>query len=881
MRLHRLTLTNYRGIDHRDIEFPEQGVTVVSGANEAGKSSMIEALDLLLHSKDRSTRKDVKAVKPTHADVGAEVCAEMSTGPYRFVYRKRFHKKCETELTVLAPRRAQLTGDEAHERVLTMFAETVDTGLWQAQRVLQSAATTAVDLSGCDALARALDVAAGETESTPSGAEPLLIERIDAEYARYFTATGRPTGEWAAANGALRAAEADVQRCRAAVAEVEERADRHAALSAELGGLDQRRSTVRSRREAAELAAEAVDALAGEVEAARAAHTAAEAAATAAADAHQDRLRLCAEVESRRAALAGAEVAAVEAAEAEATGKQVVVAAEEAVAAAAEAQQRAERRAETAARQVDGLAARAERERLTARLERIEETGHEIDRVADRLVAITLTDTAIGDIENAATAAEVARARAEQVSASLTFTAEQDLEFTVGDRTVTLTAGQSWSATVADATVIRLPAVLTTKVEPGATAADMHAKAVAAQRKLDDLLAAVGVPDVAGARELDRRRRDLLAARDRLAATAAGLRGDDDVDALRDRLAELRAREAGEAAPAGAVTDLASARAELQDARELLRRTGAECATRRKVLDAAIAQLSERSTRATVSRDRVASAAAELEVVCTRLAGERDRVTDEQLTERSLAAAGAAERAGELVTALSQRLAAAGPGEVQAELATARADDEELNCRYESSAAELHDLGVELAVFGAEGRTGKLDAALIALEHAATAHARVRHRAQAVQLLRSVMSRHRDTARLRYVEPFRTEIQRLGCTVFGPTFEVDVDSDLRICSRTLDGRTVPFDSLSGGAREQLGVIARLAVAALVDKQDAVPVMIDDALGFTDADRLTKMGRVLDVAGAHGQVIVLTCLPDRYRGVEGAHHIEVSASKQSA
>ena len=39
-----VVLTNYRGITHREIEFPDRGVVVVSGANEIGKSSMIEAL---------------------------------------------------------------------------------------------------------------------------------------------------------------------------------------------------------------------------------------------------------------------------------------------------------------------------------------------------------------------------------------------------------------------------------------------------------------------------------------------------------------------------------------------------------------------------------------------------------------------------------------------------------------------------------------------------------------------------------------------------------------------------------------------------------------------------------------------------------------------
>ena len=77
--------------------------------------------------------------------------------------------------------------------------------------------------------------------------------------------------------------------------------------------------------------------------------------------------------------------------------------------------------------------------------------------------------------------------------------------------------------------------------------------------------------------------------------------------------------------------------------------------------------------------------------------------------------------------------------------------------------------------------------------------------------------------------------------------------------------------------EQLGILARLAVAALVDTQDAVPVMIDDALGFSDPERLARMGAVFDTVGADGQVIVLTCAADRYSGVSTAHTVELSVS----
>ncbi|WP_044507420.1 AAA family ATPase, partial [Mycobacterium simiae] len=302
MKLHRLVLTNYRGIRHRDLEFPDRGVVVVSGANEIGKSSMIEALDLLLESRDRSTKKEVKQVKPTNSDVGSEVTAEISCGTYRFVYRKRFHKKSETELTVLAPRREQLTGDEAHDRVRAMLAETVDNDLWHAQRVLQATSTAPVDLSGCDALSRALDVAAGD-QAALSGNEPLLIERIDAEYARYFTGTGRPTGEWAAAISRLAEAEDRVAECRAAVAEVDDRVGRHAALTAQVAELSHLQVATGPRLACAQAAADKIADLTRQAREATLVAAAAAATSNAATAAHTGRLRLVADIEARAAAV--------------------------------------------------------------------------------------------------------------------------------------------------------------------------------------------------------------------------------------------------------------------------------------------------------------------------------------------------------------------------------------------------------------------------------------------------------------------------------------------------------------------------------------------------------------------------------------------------
>ena len=109
--------------------------------------------------------------------------------------------------------------------------------------------------------------------------------------------------------------------------------------------------------------------------------------------------------------------------------------------------------------------------------------------------------------------------------------------------------------------------------------------------------------------------------------------------------------------------------------------------------------------------------------------------------------------------------------------------------------------------------------------------------------------------------------------MFGPTFTVEIDGALRVVRRTLDGTTLEVDQLSTGAREQLGVISRLACATIVSPDDGgAPVMIDDALGWSDPQRLQGMGAAIAVAGKQCQVVVLTCTPGRYSHVGSAQVI---------
>jgi len=701
----------------------------------------------------------------------------------------------------------------------------------------------------------------------------LLIERIDAEYGRYFTGTGRATGEWAAAISGLADAEAAVRDCAAAVAEVDDRVRRHAMLTQQVAELSQLRLATGPRLAVARAAADKIAELTRQAREAKLVAAAAAATNAAAAAAHGGRLRLLAEIETRAAAIAGAEAEAQEAVNTGSIATAEAEAADAAVEEGIRALTVAQRRVECARRTVDRLTDRDEAGRLTIRLAKIDAVAVERERVGAELAGIAITEELLQQIERAAASVDRTGDQLESNSAAVEFTAAADIELVVGDQRASLSAGQTWSITASGPTEVEVAGVLTARFAPGATALDVQTKHAAAQHELSAALCAADAADLEAARGAVQRRRELQGNRDQLTATLAGLCGDDDIARLRSRLAELSAAQLAE--PDLLTLDVTGARAELDAAEASQAAAAAECEARRRLAAAAGCRLAETSTRATVLLNKAAGQRVELDAAGDRLAQERAAVSDEDLASAADAGLRSAQTAEQHAADLAAELAAAAPDAVAAELADATEAAESLSDDYEAAARALREVNIELAVFGSEGRQGKLDAAEIDREHAASKHARVGGRARAARLLRSVMARHRDTTRLGYVEPYRTELQRLGRPVFGPSFEVDIDSDLRIRSRTLDGTTVPYESLSGGAKEQLGILARLAGAALVAKEDTVPVVIDDALGFTDPDRLARMGEVFDAVGTQGQLIVLTCSPDRYDRVKGAHRIDLN------
>ena len=188
MRLIRLRLTNYRGIETAEVHFKQKGLTIVEGPNEVGKTSLSEAIGLIFEYMDSSKHRNVDAVRPVHCDAGPEIELEAESGPYGFIYFKRFYKKPATTLTIKQPRPESLAGREAHDRAEQILRETMDVDLWKALCIQQGEAVAQADLSKQTSLSVALDMAAGG--QCADSREESLFDKVRQEFGRYFTERG-------------------------------------------------------------------------------------------------------------------------------------------------------------------------------------------------------------------------------------------------------------------------------------------------------------------------------------------------------------------------------------------------------------------------------------------------------------------------------------------------------------------------------------------------------------------------------------------------------------------------------------------------------------------------------------------------------------------
>jgi uncharacterized protein YhaN len=52
------------------------------------------------------------------------------------------------------------------------------------------------------------------------------------------------------------------------------------------------------------------------------------------------------------------------------------------------------------------------------------------------------------------------------------------------------------------------------------------------------------------------------------------------------------------------------------------------------------------------------------------------------------------------------------------------------------------------------------------------------------------------------------------------------------------------------------------------------VVLDDVMTFTDAGRMARVMAILEEEARHLQIMILTCHPERYRGLNEAQFIDL-------
>ena len=858
MRIHRLELTNVRGIEHLVLDdLPETGVVVIHGENEAGKSTIVEALDVVLTEKHSGRSKRIRALQPVGKDVAPEVIAELSVGEYRFRIAKRWLSKKSCELNISSPRPAQFTGSQADDELERILSEHLDRSLVDALFMRQDDTGEAISAVGIPSLTRALERESGLAEEEVSGDDSALLARVDKEYQRYFTAAkGNPAGGYKESAEALSRAEEEYAEATRVLRELDSVVERYeqlerdqAAAQSELPAAQADLTDKQSRAEEAATAQAKLDSHKATLERATDDLARAQSAVTERAE-----LVTAAEEAARAAEAAQYRLTAAqdkakgEAEEKERLEKRLAVAKEDSAAARSTLKQ--------ARRQQD----KQKFEQLSARLESLDALAAEVEQaravVAQRGREVTAAD--ITGLHKADSALSVAERLHEAAAAKVHFSGPAGSTIRVDGEDIEV--GEETAIELVDSRVITIGDI-TARFSAGSySAEDTQRDVEQARMRLRDLLDILGVGSVAAAEEAHEAHR---AQNDALDAATRALNaelGPDDLAGLRsqhsalaEKVADLEDTAEVDLPAAEAAEEAASEKVDALD-RELVPYRESRLAHEVVRLDAELDAARENAQRVT-----------------RELASERERAADDALhTEVTRLEATVADLCGQLdhMEAVDLDTANSLVEGAQSHLAY-------LTDRIQRCEVDLGRLSSEVNFHS--GAAERAQQATATVEMARALYESVDKRAQAARYLREILLKHRDAARQRYAAPFVAALSQLARTVYGGEITFELDEDLRVIARTQYNETVSLASLSGGAREQLAILTRFAIAQLVGAE-SVPVIVDDALGSTDRHRLQLMATLFSHVGRDNQVLVFTCMPERYSRVPGRDDRDIASLK---
>ncbi|MFD1476936.1 ATP-binding protein, partial [Ancylobacter polymorphus] len=138
-----------------------------------------------------------------------------------------------------------------------------------------------------------------------------------------------------------------------------------------------------------------------------------------------------------------------------------------------------------------------------------------------------------------------------------------------------------------------------------------------------------------------------------------------------------------------------------------------------------------------------------------------------------------------------------------------------------------------------------------------------------LQRLASALEAARAQARDLYLRPVMAELSPLLGLLFDDAAITFDDRTLLPQTLRRNGHEEEVERLSGGMREQLSVLTRLAFARLLARDGRpAPVILDDALVYSDDDRIERMFDALHRQSRDQQIIVFSCRQRAFQKLGG-------------
>lgn len=170
-----------------------------------------------------------------------------------------------------------------------------------------------------------------------------------------------------------------------------------------------------------------------------------------------------------------------------------------------------------------------------------------------------------------------------------------------------------------------------------------------------------------------------------------------------------------------------------------------------------------------------------------------------------------------------------------------------------------------------EGGRGLAERAALARDEAEAARSaltRIQDEANTLTLLRDVLAQAQEESSRNLVGPVANRAKAYMQRVL-PGLDPVFGSGLEIDSIRRGGVEEDRELLSQGTREQLALLSRLAFAELLREEGwPVSLMLDDPLVYSDDYRLQAMLDLLDESASAMQVIVLSCRDRAFRAAPG-------------